>query len=213
MNDEVISKAVIVDLMYLPPIEFFVAIEGYDTLIIEGQDNYQKQTYRNRASIRLANKVEHLSIPVQGGNSKNLYRDVKIAYDQKWVNIHLRGIQSAYGKAPFFEHFFPYFENTFRKGHARIFDLNLELLTLCLKFLQRKIQIVVSSEYKENAGIKDLRGLIHPKESFDHRDIYRAEPYMQLFGLDFVPNLSVIDLLFCEGPQAGSIIARSKKTY
>jgi hypothetical protein len=207
------ENTVIADLLYLPPIEFFVAVDGYDTIIIEGQDNYQKQTYRNRASIRLANKVEHLSIPVLGGNSKKPYREVEIDYDQKWRNIHLRGMQSAYGKAPFFEHFFPYIEKVFRKDHPKLFDLNLELLTLCLKFLQRPAQIVVSTEYKENAGITDLRGLIHPKETFAQRDIYRAEPYMQLFGLDFVPNLSVIDLLFCEGPQAGSILARSKKTY
>ncbi|MBT0811559.1 WbqC family protein [Litoribacter ruber] len=205
------GSTVITDLLYLPPIEYFAAIEGKETLMIEGHDNYQKQTYRNRASIRLANKVEHLSVPVKGGKGRP-FREIEIDYEQKWVNIHLRGIKSAYGKAAFFEYFFPYYESVFERRPTRLFDLNLELLTLCLKFLQHPVRIVVSTEYQPNVGFQDLRGVIQPKESYEVRGIYRPVPYMQLFGLDFVPNLSVIDLLFCEGPQAGRIISQSKKT-
>ncbi|WP_143959846.1 WbqC family protein [Litoribacter populi] len=205
------EKTIITDLLYLPPIEYFAAIDGFEKLIIEGQDNYQKQTYRNRASIRLANKVESLSIPVKGGKGK-LYKEVEIDYEQKWVNIHLRGIKSAYGKAAFFEYFFPNYESVFESKPARLFDLNLELLTLCLRFLQHPVRLVVSTEYQSNVEIQDLRGVIQPKQPYDARGIYRPVSYMQLFGLDFVPNLSVIDLLFCEGPQAGKIISQSKKT-
>ncbi|KEO75181.1 hypothetical protein EL17_05795 [Anditalea andensis] len=204
-------KKIGVDLLYLPPIEFFVAIDGYDTLIIENQDHYQKQTYRNRASILMANKVGDLSIPVRGGNRKVFYKDILIDEDQNWKKLHLRGIQSAYGKAPFFEYVFPDLEAIISGHSDYLFELNLKLLTYCLKFLRVPVNLELTDVYKEKIEIKDIRGKIHPKTSFDRRNIYYPSEYMQLFGLDFVPNLSIIDLMFCEGPNARKIIASSNK--
>ncbi|GGF21692.1 WbqC family protein [Echinicola rosea] len=206
------EKSVIcADLFYLPPIEFFVAIHDADQLILAGGDRYQKQTYRNRAHIRLANKVESLSIPVIGGNKKVKYREIKIDYKQKWKNVHLRGIRSAYGKAPFFEYFFPYFEAIYDKNIDNLYDLNFELLTLCLKLMKVKTKVLIGSNEEEYSSCEDLRRIIVAKEPFEQRNIYEPKPYAQLFGLDFVPNLSIIDLLFCEGPMAHEIISQSKK--
>ncbi len=205
------EKSIVVDLFYLPPLEFFTAIQGYDRLLIERSDNYQKQTYRNRAQIRLANKVETLSIPVLEGNKKRKYAQVKIDYDQKWANVHLRGIKSAYGKAPFFEHFFPYLEALNQKKIDNLYDFNLELLSLCLSLLRMNIKMVETSQYQEYKRETDLRGVIKAKEGYSERGIYQAKPYMQLFGSDFVPNLSVIDLLFCEGPHSLRILQNSQK--
>ncbi|GAB3664481.1 WbqC family protein [Echinicola sediminis] len=205
------KRALLVDLFYLPPIEFFVAIDGADRIVVEKEDNYQKQTYRNRAHIRLANKVETLSIPVSGGNKKVRYKKVAIDYDQKWKNVHLRGIKSAYGKAPFFEFFFPYFEAVYQEQIDSLFEFNLKLLTLCLKLLQVKIEVTTSDQYERFPEMQDLRGQIVAKESFKARNIYRPVSYNQLFGLDFVPNLSIIDLLFCEGPRSKELIQQSKK--
>lgn len=214
MFDKVIedkSRKIAVDLLYLPPIEFFVAIDGYDTLIIEKQENYQKQTYRNRASVLMANKVEDLSIPVRGGNKKIPYKEILTDEEQNWKKLHLRGIQSAYGKAPFFEYLFPDLETILNRHSGHLFDLNLDLLSLCLKFLRLPVNLEFSMEYEENLDVKDIRGIIHPKTPFERRNIYYPAKYMQLFGLDFVPNLSIIDLMFCEGPNAWKIIAASDK--
>jgi len=205
------SKIIAVDLLYLPPIEFFVAIEGYSTLIIEKQEHYQKQTYRNRASVLMANKVEDLSIPVRGGNKKIPYREILIDEEQNWKKLHLRGIQSAYGKAPFFEYLFPDLEAIISRHSGHLFDLNLDLLSLCLKFLRLPVNLEFSQRYEENLEYKDIRGIIHPKTHFERRNIYNPAKYMQLFGLDFVPNLSIIDLIFCEGPNAAKIITASNK--
>ncbi|MDN3668455.1 WbqC family protein [Echinicola jeungdonensis] len=205
------EKSIVVDLFYLPPIEFFTAIQDYDRILVERSDNYQKQTYRNRAQIRLANKVETLSIPVYGGNKKKKYSQIKIDYDQKWTNVHLRGIQSAYGKAPFFEHFFPYLEDVYKKKIDNLYDFNLELLTLCLALLRMNIEVTETSQYREYGQETDLRGVIKTKETYSERAIYQPNPYMQLFGSDFVPNLSVIDLLFCEGPHSLRILQNSRK--
>ncbi|WP_200974416.1 WbqC family protein [Echinicola sp. 20G] len=205
------NKVIVADLFYLPPIEFFVAIQDFDELRLEAHDNYQKQTYRNRSLVRLANKVETLSIPVVGGNKKVKYSKINIDYHQKWKNVHLRGIKSAYGKAPFFEYFFPYFEDVFQREVDNLFDFNLELLTLCLKLLKFKTKITLTSNYTDKPSEEDLRSKIVAKESFESRNLYCPSPYHQLFGSDFVPNLSIIDLLFCEGPLSKEVIARSKK--
>lgn len=206
-----VDKAAVVDLFYLPPIEFFVAIQDVEEIWIERHENYQKQSYRNRAVVQLANQVKPLSIPVAGGNKKSKYVDAKIEDSQIWKNIHLRGLRSAYGKSPFFEYFFPDLEKTILKNHSHLYDLNLELLTLCLKSLRHPAKLYETADYQHHVEERDLRGVIKAKESFKCRDIYQPYPYAQIFGLNFAPNLSVIDLLFCEGPNSDHVIARSKK--
>ncbi|SNS51654.1 WbqC-like protein family protein [Belliella buryatensis] len=203
--------AIITELFYLPPIEYFAAIWDEDVIYLDLEENYQKQTYRNRTQVQLANKTETLSVPVIGGNKKIRTSQIKIDHDQKWLNVHLRGIQSAYGKAPYFEYYFPYFEKVYTKKFDLLADMNLDLLTVCLKMLQSKISVQKLDQCMPNGGNKDIRGLINAKKSYQERSIYKAIPYQQLFGLDFVPNLSIIDLLFCMGPESKSILTQSQK--
>src|SRR5690606_25078074 len=132
---------VVADLFYLPPIEFFVAVAGMEEIRIEKHDNYQKQSYRNRTAIQLANQVKNLSIPIVGGNKKTPYIDVEIDDSQNWRKIHLRSIQSAYGKAPFFEYFYPGLEEVFAKDHRYLYDFNWELLTLWLTNLRHPARL------------------------------------------------------------------------
>lgn len=205
--------AIITELFYLPPIEYFVAIQDEKEILLDVKEYYQKQTYRNRTQIRLTNKVENLSIPVIGGNKKVFTEGVKIDHKQKWKNVHLRGIQSAYGKAPFFEFYFPYIENVYLKNIDLLTDFNKELLTVCLKMLQLDISVKIAGNTNIEGELKDIRGIINAKTPFWERNIYEAVPYSQLFGLDFVPNLSVIDLLFCIGPESKSILAKSQKKH
>lgn len=205
--------AIITELFYLPPIEYFVAVQKERTILLDIQENYQKQTYRNRTQIRLANKVETLSIPVLGGNKKVKTELIKIDYHQKWVNVHLRGIQSAYGKAPFFEYYFPYIEEVFKSKIDLLTDFNLKLLTVCLKLLQMDIKVMKLEKTDTTSQEIDIRGLINAKSRFEERNIYHPTPYSQLFGLDFVPNLSIIDLLFCVGPESSNILAKSQKNH
>ena len=204
-------KRLAVDLHYLPNLEFFAAISGSDELLVFPQDLYQRQSFLNRTHIRLANKVETLSIPVQGRRPKIPMEDILIDYSQKWQAIHLRGIQSAYGKAPFFEYFFPYFEDVISKKPERLWDLNFEMLTICLRLLQSPVKLVKSKSDANLTEVTDIRAQIVPKASFSTRNYYNPVVYGQLFGLDFEPDLSVLDLLFCEGPAAKNIILKSVK--
>lgn len=206
MNQE---NAIIADLYYLPPIEYFVGILDFEEIVIDQMEMFQKQTYRNRAQILLTNKVDMLSVPVIG-SKKQLYKDVKIDYSQKWKNIHLRGIQSAYGKAPFFEYFYPYFEQVYGKNLTFLFDMNTELLTVCLKLLRLNTKLNLLADRAATPEAVNIRGKIHSKNEFVQRDIMTPQVYPQMFGLDFVPNLSVIDLLFCMGPESKEILIQSK---
>jgi hypothetical protein len=207
------EKAIITDLFYLPPIEYFVATLGFEEIQIDQTERFQKQTLRNRTNILLANKVEVLSVPVTGSNKKQLYKEVKIDYNQKWKNVHLRGIQSAYGKAPFFEYFYPYFDQIYEKNLTFLFDLNLDLLTVCLKLLSVKTKLKLVTESDSAQESIDLRGIINTKVEFTQRDIMTPYVYPQMFGLDFVPNLSILDLLFCMGPESLQVLRHSKKNH
>ena len=205
------KKAIISDLFYLPPIEYFVATLGFEEIQIDQTERFQKQTLRNRANILLANKIEVLSVPVVGSSKKQFYKDVKIDYNQKWKNVHLRGIQSAYGKAPFFEYFYPYFDQIYEKNLTFLFDLNHDLLTVCLKLLKLKVSLNVEQNIGKVPESADIRGIIHAKAGFADRDFMTPSIYPQLFGLDFVPNLSILDLLFCVGPEAEKVLKQSLK--
>lgn len=207
------KKAIISDLFYLPPIEYFVSTLGFEEIQIDQTERFQKQTLRNRANILLANKIEVLSVPVMGSSKKQFYKDVKIDYNQKWKNVHLRGIQSAYGKAPFFEYFYPYFDQIYEKNLTFLFDLNHDLLTVCLKLLRVKANLKLVGDCDLEQESIDLRGVIPTKEEFTQRDIMTPYHYPQMFGLDFVPNLSILDLLFCMGPESLQVLLHSKKNH
>jgi hypothetical protein len=203
--------SVIVDLFYLPIVEFFSAIEGHEEVIVDDVSAYQKQTFRNRTWVKLANKTEVLSIPVIGGKRKQKYTEIAIDYQQKWENVHLRGIQSAYGKAPFYEFYFPYFQEVFERQLTSLWELNFALLTVCLKLLRMKKKITRLSEVEITEEMVDLRGYIDAKQDFQQRQGFDPYPYSQLFGVNFVPNLSIVDLLFCVGPDSVRILSLSKK--
>jgi hypothetical protein len=203
--------AIVTELYYLPSLEYFSAVLGHGEIQLDPTEKYQKQTYRNRTKILLANKIETLSVPVLGGNKRLAYKDVKIDYSQKWKNVHLRGIISAYGKAPFFEYFYPYLEKVYQKNLTHLFELNFELLTVCLRLLQLNVRLTVCSDMTQNEPKEDIRGVLDTKQNFSERRFYQPQPYTQLFGLDFAPNLSVVDLLFCEGTGARNILMASQK--
>jgi hypothetical protein len=204
-------KQVAIDLHYLPSLEFFAAILDAEELLVFPHDLYQRQSYCNRTRIRLANKVETLSVPIQGRRPKIPMDQVKIDYSQKWQLVHLRGIQSAYGKAPFFEYFFPYFEELVQARHESLFELNQQALTICLKLLRWSVKVVKAPSLPLRDDVQDIRGQIEPGRPFSERNFLQPVPYTQLFGLDFEPNLGILDLLFCAGPEADKILRKSAK--
>ncbi|EON75350.1 hypothetical protein ADIS_4054 [Lunatimonas lonarensis] len=204
-------SGVITDLYYLPNLEYFCMVKDFSQIHIQLEDRYVKQSYRNRCEIRLANKVEKLSVPVKEGTKGKPYESQEIDYRQKWVNVHLRGFQSAYGKAPFFEHLFPDLEAVIHSQPRFLWKLNLDLLTICLRFLNLCGKKAWVSKPNQKEGLLDLRGALDAKSKVLDGEYYTPVRYPQVFGLDFVPNLSIVDLLFCMGPDAKAILNLSAK--
>jgi len=204
-------KRIAIDLHYLPCLEYFTVLREVEEVFLFPGDHYTRQSYFNRTEILLANKVHTLSVPIQGRRPRVSLGEVRIDYGQKWTLTHLRGIQSGYGKAPFFEYFYPYFEEVFGRQEPLLWDLNFNLLTICLKLLRWPVKFTVQNQGAIPADVVDFRGVIVPSGSFLDRPFYQAVPYGQIFGLDFVPNLSILDGLFCLGPEAGSLLGNSQK--
>ncbi len=205
------TQSVLIDLHCLPSLEFFTCVLAFDEVILESNENYSKQSYRNRAYILGANKTEMLVVPVLDGNKKVLIRDVKIDYSQNWHVNHWRTIRAAYGKSPFFEFYSDYFQGVLNKKNTFLWDTNVELLTICLKLLRVNKTIRQTETYQKqvDSSVFDARNLINPKKTYESRSFYNAVPYHQNFGNEFVPNLSIIDLLFCRGNQASEILKKS----
>jgi hypothetical protein len=201
------------DLHFLPSLEFFAAVADADEILLFPKDNYRRQSYLNRTRIRLANKVETLSIPIQGRRPRLPMDQIRIDYTQNWQGVHLRGLQSGYGKAPFFEFYFPYFREIYEAGEENLWKFNLNLLTMCLKLLRWPARLSVCDIHDLEPDFKDIRGQIVPGEPFSSRSYYDPVYYTQLFGLDFEPNLSILDLLFCAGPESDQILRDSIKKH
>lgn len=203
----------LIELHYAPCLAYFTALHSCDEIVVERYEHYEKQTYRNRCYIRGPHRLETLIIPVVRAGSKVPIRDVRIDYHQKWVNNHWRTVKTAYGNAPFFEYYAPdLYELLFTKPPF-LYDLNLALTTLCLKWLRMAPAIRETQFYEREtgSGILDLRGVINPKKEEACNRFYKSIEYHQVFGSKFVPNLSVLDLIFNQGPGARGIINASAR--
>jgi hypothetical protein len=152
-----------------------------------------------------------LPVPITSKSGKVMITDVKIDYDQKWLKPAWRKLQSAYGKAPFFEHYADELHAVLFKKFIFLYDLNLELLSLCLKWLDKEISIRQSEGYEKEIfpPVYDLRNHINPKNGVLTNKYHKVVTYPQVFGSKFVPNLSLLDLIFCMGPDAILIVRES----
>ena len=198
----------LVELHYLPCIDYMSGVMRFGSVRLETQEHYQKQSYRNRCYVRTANQVDALTVPVQKGTYHQPIRDVRVVAERTWQNQHWRCLKAAYGRAPFFEYYAPEIEPVYQKSWQFLVDLNYELLTICLKLLAIKIPIHLTECYEKTASVSlfDGRSRVNPGNGPETYVFHQPVAYLQNFGQDFVPNLSVIDLLFCQGPAASDVL-------
>ena len=190
---------------YLPSLAYFKLISDFDKVYIDVQSKFIKQTFRNRCKILMSNKVGQLIIPVKHNSLGSGLANVSIDYSENWNDIHWKSIKSAYGKTPYFEFYAPYFEKIYDNPPEKFIDFIMSHLGLCFKFLGWEKEIVLSDS-QENEGVSVFRNLLHSKKSqFD----FNSSVYHQAFGEEFIPNLSLIDLLFNVGPESSEVIRKS----
>ena len=193
--------------LYHPPVAYFYHALRSESVLIEAHENYVKQSYRNRCHVLTAQGVQPLSVPVLKGSSKDKTRitEIEIDYSQKWYNVHWRTIQAAYGRAPYFEFYSDYIKEVYERQPKFLFELNVDLLQLYFKLLKLNKPLRYTTLYSEPApeNVLDLRNKIHPKI---YPDNLHVKTYTQVFGKHFVPELSIIDLLFTQGPASLSYL-------
>ena len=198
---------------FLPSLEFFCAVLPFNEITLEGQEHFVKQTYRNRCYVNTAQGKKMLTVPLIERHGKVLTKDVLVEIGNKWRNNHWRTIESAYRKAPYFDFYCDELREILFQGHELLFDLNRDLMSFCLKSIrsQKSISATLTYEPAVEENIFDLRSAISSKKPFSERNYYQVQKYYQVFGSEFVSNLSIIDLLFCEGPRASEIIRSSSQ--
>lgn len=204
-------KTILIDSHYLPSLEYFCALQSFSEITLEANEYFVKQSYRNRCFINTARGKKMLTVPLPDRHGKILIKEVLIEQGNKWRNNHWRTIESAYRKAPYFDYYGEELKKILYQGHEFLIDLNRDLMSFCLRHIgfQKSISVTMAYEISVEENILDLRSVISCKKPFSERKIYQPQKYYQVFGNEFVPNLSLLDLLFCEGPRAGEILRAS----
>ena len=203
---------------YLAPVEYYTKLLAYDQIYIEQHDHYTKQTYRNRCTIAAPDGELALSIPsVKPDTPKCPMRDIRISDHGNWRHLHWNAIESAYNHTPFFEYYKDDFRPFYEKKYEFLADFNEELCHLVCSLIDIQPTIERTSEYKAifTPNEVDFRERIHPKKDFRLEDTdFFPQPYYQVFQekLGFLPNLSIIDLLFNMGPESLLILQQSNSS-
>jgi len=203
---------ILLETQYLPPIQYFTKLTSGEPVYIEQWEHYQKGTYRNRCHIAAANGLTRLTIPlIKGKNEQQAIREVRIAYFEPWQRQHWQSIRSAYGNSPFFEFYADALQPFYEKPFPFLFDFNLELLQTLLKLLRMDVKLQLTDAYVEVVppDWTDLRNAIHPKPHLQKPDPhFTPKPYHQVFEdrYAFLPNLSMLDGLFCLGKSGDLMI-------
>jgi hypothetical protein len=192
---------ILISTAYLPPIEYFSLISHADEILIEREENYIKQSYRNRCYILSSHGPQLLSIPVYlGSQHKTPLKDIRIDYSKRWQQVHLRALTASYNSSPYFQFYFENIERTISKNINFLIDLNTELTALILDMLKLSIKVSFTTHF-EPAGEEeyDYRYILSPKED---SQIF-VKKYIQVFDNDHgvTHRLSILDLIFNVGPE------------
>ena len=182
---------------YFPSISTYIAMAKADSITLEMEDNFQKQTNRNRMYIYSANGLQLLNIPVKHlKNSHQMSKDIQLETEFDWQKQHFKSLEAAYRSSPFFEFFEDILMPVFEKDYKFLMDLNLDTMEIISKCIGLKTSFSKTEEFQKETDLVDFRNLAAGK-----KDQTQITPYTQVFGekYGFLNNLSILDLLFNEG--------------
>jgi hypothetical protein len=198
-----IEKGAVLPMFYLPPVEYFAKLNIYRAnILIEKEEHFPKQTYRNRANVYTPDGVLGLTVPVtKGSRNHTKVKDIKISYDFNWQRLHWLSLQACYRRSAYFEYYEDELTPFYEKKFDYLFDYNEQLLQFVLKAMKMKVDFKYTDSYEPNyPELLDYRESINPKRETD----FNQKPYFQVFEdrKGFIKNLSIVDLLFNQGPHS-----------
>lgn len=196
------ADCVVVPVGYFAPVAVYAAMFSSDKIVFEQHENFVKQTIRSRCEIYGANGKQLLSVPVEKRRNHIPIMDLQISYKEDWQKIHWRSIVSAYRNSPYFEYYTDELQPVFETKTELLFDLNMSLHKIIMKLLKAEINYEFTETYVPDYGnnVLDLRN-----EKTLYPQFYQ---YSQVFEErhGFIPNLSILDLLFNAGPDSLKIL-------
>lgn len=208
---------ILLTISFFGPVYYFTSMLRSGCVWIEKHENFVKQTYRNRCIIMAANGSLPLVVPVeQGRKPQQPITSVKIAYHTPWHRNHWRSIVSAYKNSPYFDYYSDEISPFFEKKYSFLFDYNMEIISVLNRLLKLETEILFTSDFEGiEKNVINLREKISPKitiESFDKS--YKQLEYTQVFEEKFLfkPDLSILDVLFCMGPDTYRYLLKNAET-
>lgn len=177
---------------YFGPVEWYSQLYRADNVLLEACESFIKQTWRNRCVIATANGLQTLTVPVEHGGSR-LIKDVRVSNHGSWRRVHWNALQSAYSESPFFEFYEDDIRPFFTQDYEYLYDLNFAIIEKMCELIDIHPHIGYTTEFQPS--------LTTPSPLGGGRE---EAPYYQVFAHKhgFQPNLSILDLLFCMGPES-----------
>ena len=190
---------------YFGPVQWYQKLNRYDECLIERHESFIKQTYRNRMMIATTNGPLSLTIPTNHDTSMAM-KDIRISDHANWRHVHWNALLSAYGESPFFEYYQDDIRPFYEKKYDFLFDFNMEIMEKMIELLDIRPNVKVTDEYfpkLKSQNLSDFRDAFRPKKPLPDPE-FTPKRYYQVYEQKqgFLPNMSILDLLFNEGNEA-----------
>lgn len=207
------QENILLSTAYFAPVQYYTKFLCFKSVYIEQFENFGKQTYRNRCDIQAANGRVSLVVPVvKGRGKKTLIKDIRIAYDEDWQRNHWRTLFSAYQSSPFFEFYQDDILPFYKKKWTYLLDFNQEINSRICEMLEIENTVKLTKDFQDvPQNTQNFREKISPKNKKFNDNLFLPYEYTQVFSskFDFFSNLSILDLIFNEGPNSYNILQKS----